>query len=127
MFMISLGGGIKDYSELSVDDFSQDIELRIIVKHVNKGEFDEEKYPNFFRVVEKGSSNENIDITKKRKIQSEDITMEDDAKKHKASREAESNGDGEMIMIDLEDDRDDAVKGISSSGKNGGEGEIIVL
>ena len=64
------GGGIINGSVLSVYDFSQDIELRIIIKHVDKADFDEEKYPNFFRVVMDGgdssSDDLNGDLNKKR-------------------------------------------------------------
>lgn len=61
------GGGICDSSVLSIEDFSQDMELRIIIKHMAKDEFDEEKYPKYFRVIGKDTRGVSGSLSKKRK------------------------------------------------------------
>ena len=96
--IMSTGDGIRHDSALSIDDFSQDMELHIIVKHADKDTFDEETHPNFFRVVDKDSRNENNDLTRKRKLENGTTAMDKDqhhenAKRLKIDLVVEKNGD----------------------------------
>ena len=45
------GGGVREGSMVQVEDFIQQLEIQIVIKHVDKDKFDEEKYPDLFSLT----------------------------------------------------------------------------
>ena len=104
--------------------------MRLIVKHADKDTFDEETHPNFFRVLDKDSRNENNDLTRKRKLESETTAMDKDQhdeniKRLKTDGVSEKSVNDEVIPIDIGDDDKGKLNGDSDSSK-GDEGIIIL-
>lgn len=50
------GGGVHEGSVLSIEDFSQDLEVNILIKHVEDSEFDDEETPDHYVLSGQGES-----------------------------------------------------------------------
>ena len=117
------GGGIIDGAIVNVEDFSQDLELQIVVEHVDEDSFDEEKNPLKF-VINGGGSSSVATKPKKRARSEGDENDRHQNGTEKSKRvclgeksiteeekELKMDDDGAIVMFDEDDDENVAVDG----------------
>jgi len=98
------GGGIRDGSIVNVEDFSQDLEVQIVVEHVDEDSFDEEKNPSKFVIGGGGA----VKKTKKRARSEGDENDSDKSNGEKSGKrvclekeeELKIDEDGAIVMLE---------------------------
>eukprot|EP00938_MAST-03A_sp_MAST-3A-sp1_P003262 g3262.t1 len=101
------GGGIVDGAIVNVEDFSQDLEVQIVVEHVDEDSFDEEKNPLKFMI-----GGGKITPKPKKRARSENDSPGNSGSKYKKvciektsveEEELQIDEDGAIVMIENDD------------------------
>ena len=109
------GGGIVDGAIINVEDFSQDLEIQVVVEHMDEESFDEEKNPQKFIVGGKiqGKKRTRSDGSENDKSKSNDKRIRLDIETKEEDNAGGDDNNGGIVMMD--------------EGKDGGDDDEIEI
>ena len=97
------GGGVRDGTIMTVEDLSQDLEVRILVEHRDRADFDEEKEPLSFVIGSKATGDVAVGSTVEPSAASEPVVSQAEAvgvkRKRDPTSSVEEDGDDEIICL----------------------------